>query len=316
MDIAGIGIDLGGTKCAGALFDSSGKILSRHHAQVAGSGGTEVGEKIAALAQKLLEEGDSNNFTVKGICVSVPGIAYQSTGKVWAPNIPGWEEYPLRPELGKLIGREIPVHIDSDRACSILGEVWAGSAAGCDNAVFLAVGTGIGAGILSGGKIIRGSMGIAGAIGWMALDSEFKTGYEKFGSFEYNASGNGLVRVAGDLLGQKKISSAILTEKNLEARTIFEAYERHDPLAVAVIGNAVIYWGKAVANLVSIFDPEVIIFGGGIFGPGVLLLDSIYREAKRWAQPVSIKKVKLLPSALGADAALFGAGKLSMDPGK
>ena len=159
-------------------------------------------------------------------------------------------------------------------------------------------------------------MGIAGAIGWMALDSEFKTGYEKFGSFEYNASGNGLVRVAGDLLGQKKISSAILTEKNLEARTIFEAYERHDPLAVAVIGNAVIYWGKAVANLVSIFDPEVIIFGGGIFGPGVLLLDSIYREAKRWAQPVSIKKVKLLPSALGADAALFGAGKLSMDPGK
>ena len=313
MNTIGIGIDLGGTKCAGALFTIGGEILSRDSVTVVGLEGIEVGKTVADLALKLMYEAERFQYGIQGLYVSVPGIAYPSTGTVWAPNIPGWQNYPLIADLHKLLGRQFPIGVDNDRACSILGEVWLGAAGGCRDAVFLAVGTGIGAGILSGGKIIRGSGDIAGAIGWMALDTDFRPGYERFGSFEYNASGRGLVRVAMELIRKNQYNSTILNEKDLDTRIIFKAYHEGDLLAKAVIDHAITYWGKAVANLVSIFDPEVILFGGGVFGPGVTLLDPIYNEAKRWAQPVSIQKVKLLPSKLGQDSALCGAGKMAVE---
>ena len=98
----------------------------------------------------------------------------------------------------------------------------------------------------------------------------------------------------------------------MTARDVFEAYERNDALAIAVINNAVEYWGMAVANLVSLFNPEKIIFGGGVFGPALQLLDAIYEEAKKWAQPISIGQVQLLGSALGNEAGLYGAGYLAL----
>jgi glucokinase len=116
-----------------------------------------------------------------------------------------------------------------------------------------------------------------------------------------------------ELIRKNQYNSTILNEKDLDTRIIFKAYHEGDLLAKAVIDHAITYWGKAVANLVSIFDPEVILFGGGVFGPGVTLLGPIYNEAKRWAQPVSIQKVKLLPSKLGQDSALCGAGKMAVE---
>jgi glucokinase len=313
MNPVGIGIDLGGTKCTGALFSEKGEILFRDIISVAGLEGVQAGKSVAELAHKLWKIADDRNLVTKGLCVSVPGIADQFNGTVWAPNIPGWEKYPLKSDLENIFGKQFKITVDNDRACSILGETWLGSAGGCTDAIFLAVGTGIGAGILSAGNIIRGAHDIAGAIGWMALDSDYTSGYARFGSFEYNASGNGLVRVALDLMQTKKFSSSILKEDGVDTRTIFKAYDQGDALALAVIRNAITYWGKAVANLVSLFDPEVIIFGGGVFGPGIPLLESIHSEAKKWAQPVSILKVRLLPSALGQDAAVCGAGKIAVE---
>ena len=313
MQKSGIAVDLGGTKCAGAIVSPEGKILNRKTVRVAGLNGKKVGASLAELTGALIEESKRLKRTVAGICVSVPGIAYPSTGKVWAPNIPGWNNYPLKSDLESRIGGRIPVSIDNDRACSILGEAWMGAARNCQDAIFLAVGTGIGAGILSGGNMIRGSSGIAGATGWMALDSDYKPGYRQFGSFEYNASGNGLTRVAQDELNRSAWEkSKLKAGEDLDAGAIFRSFEQGDPLAVRVIENAITYWGKGVANFVSLFNPEVIIFGGGIFGPGVSLLSRIREEAKKWAQPVSMKRVKLVPSALGQDAALYGAGRIAL----
>src|SRR5690606_7336356 len=115
------------------------------------------------------------------------------SGTVWAPNIPGWEDYPLKAELEAVLNR-IPVSIDSDRACYILGEYWKGAAQNCEDAIFLAVGTGIGAGILADGRILRGAGDIAGAIGWMALDHPYQEKYIPCGCFEYQASGDGVAR--------------------------------------------------------------------------------------------------------------------------
>ncbi len=229
---------------------------------------------------------------------------------------PGWDDYPLVEELQNgLANKHIKIRIDSDRACYILGEVWKGNAYGYSDAIFLGVGTGIGAGILINNEVLRGAHDIAGAIGWMALNKPFHEKLIPCGCFEYNASGEGLAKVAKEMITAKEFAESILHKKDKDqivAKDVFEAYELNDKLAVAVIDQAIEYWGMAVANLVSLFNPEKIILGGGIFGPAIKFIDAIYEEAKKWAQPISIQQVKLEGAALGTKAGLYGAGYLAL----
>jgi glucokinase len=154
----------------------------------------------------------------------------------------------------------------------------------------------------------------------LALDRPFRREYVSCGCFEHHASGEGLAKVAKELLAQRggkpgRRSYMVTTLqgcKGLTARDVFAAFDRGDPVATEVIAQAVGFWGMAVANLVSLFNPEKIIFGGGVFGPASKLLGDIYAEAKKWAQPISIKQVKLQPSKLGGDAGLYGAGRLAL----
>lgn len=297
-----IALDLGGTKLAAALFAEEGTIIFQETVALENRKGKEVADLVSGQVDKILAKANKDGRVVSSIGICVPGIAYRHNGHVWAPNIPGWENYPLLQDLQEH-SKNITIKIDSDRACYILGEVWQGNAKGCRDAVFLAVGTGIGAGILVNDQVLRGAHDIAGAIGWMALDQPFLQEYISCGCFESQASGPGMVRVAKQL---KNADDLITT------RTIFDAYQKGDEQAVKVINNAIGYWGMAVANLVSLFNPEKIIFGGGVFGPALQFLDSIYAEAKKWAQPISIRQVKLEGSALGNNAGLFGAGWLAL----
>ncbi len=278
-----------------------------------------MGALICDELKGLLASARTRRIKISAIGVSVPGISYSRTGKVWAPNIPGWEDYPLRGEiLATARESRIRVAVDSDRACCILGETWRGVAQGCRNAIFLAVGTGIGAGIMIDGRILRGAQDIAGAIGWLALDRPFRPEYIGCGCFEHHASGTGLAKVANALLVQhhtRRPNPSLhhsSTPAFLSARDVFAAYDRGHPVAKAAVAQAVEFWGMAVANLVSLFNPEKIIFGGGVFGPGTQLLGDIYAEAKQWAQPISIRQVKLQASKLGPDAALYGAASLAL----
>jgi glucokinase len=310
--MAVIALDLGGTKLAAALFNDKGDILFKTNHSIDKRQGKEVGELIFQTTNELLNK--TNDVSAIGICV--PGIAHARTGKVWAPNITGWDDYPLLEDLQRSVYNEkIKIRIDSDRACYILGEVWKGNARGCNDAIFLSVGTGIGAGILINNEVLRGSHGIAGAVGWMALDRPFNQKYIPCGDFEYNASGEGIVKVAKEMLASNVYNKSVLKSIDpalLSAKDIFEAYEMSDELSKKVIANAVEYWGMATANLVSLFNPEKIIFGGGVFGPALKFLDDIYIEAKKWAQPISIQQVQLQASALGSDAGLYGAGLLAL----
>jgi glucokinase len=319
--MAVIGLDLGGTKLAGALFTRSGKIFQKSVVPLEGRQGRAVGELIRQELKNLLTAARAKRVNVSAIGVSVPGISYSRTAKVWAPNIPGWDDYPLRREiLAALPDKCIRVVIDSDRACYILGETWRGVAKGCRNAIFLAFGTGIGAGVLIDGRILRGAHDIAGAIGWLALDRPFRREYVGCGCFEYHASGEGLAKVANELLARHRGRVAAKSYKvkrlqgykGLTARDVFSAYDRGDPVAKEVLAQAIECWGMTVANLVSLFNPEMIIFGGGVFGPAAQFLGDIYAEATKWAQPISIKQVKLRASKLGGDAGLYGAGCLAL----
>jgi glucokinase len=314
--MAVIGLDLGGTKLSGAIFKSDGKVIKKDTLSIGKRGGDDVGRLVTETIRSLLTFAKGTGIHIDSVGCCVPGIAYVATGNVWAPNIPGWDNYPLlRIIEGSLNDSNIKAAIDNDRACSIMGEIWQGSARGCRNVIFLAVGTGIGAGIMVDNHIIRGINDIAGSIGWMALDKPYKDKYNGLGCFEYHASGEGLVRVARELLQEHKKYTGNLKQlqpSEITTHILFEAYRLNDKIAKLVLRQAIEYWGMCVANLVSLFNPEKIIFGGGVFGPAIIFLNEIMLEAQKWAQPISIRQVKLEASSLGGNAGLFGSAYLAL----
>lgn len=309
-----LGIDLGGTKLASAIFSEDGKLVYKDTVALDKRTGKDVGQLITEQVSSFIKMGSAEGKNIKAVGISVPGIAHPGKGTAWVPNIEGWEDYPLLDEVTQVCS-SIPVSIDSDRACYILGEVWKGNANGCLDAIFLSVGTGIGAGILINGKILRGSNDIAGCIGWMALQRPYNEKYKSCGCFEYYASGEGISKVVKSELIDNKEYDGMLRQKDynlLTSRDVFEAFEQGDALAVAIIRQCVEFWGMAVANLVSLFNPEKIIFGGGVFGPALPLLPDIYKEAVKWSQPVGITQVTLTGSSLEGDAGVYGAGFLAL----
>lgn len=298
-----LGLDLGGTKLATAVFDTSGGILCSERQELSGRGGDKVGEMICRQIEEYLS---NQEYSITAIGISVPGISNAHTKMVWAPNIPGWDAYPLYDQIRDVAGN-IPFRIESDRSCYVLGEWWQGNARGCTDVIYLAVGTGIGAGIFCNGKVLSGAGGIAGAAGWMVLQPGYKKEYECCGCFERHASGRGMVKVAVELLSETNQKSQLKKEEGFSAKDIFEAAAHEDPVAMEVIKQSVRYWGMGIANLISLFNPQKIILGGGIFGPAIGLIPAIHDEAIQWAQPISMQQVLLEPSALGSAAGLYGA---------
>ncbi len=307
-----IGIDLGGTKIAAALFADSGVMKKKIVRLLNGATGHAVGKLVVETIGELQQNENDEVIAAVGICV--PGIVYSKKGTVWAPNIPGWDDYPLKQQIISEFPHLV-VNIESDRTCYILGEIWKGAAQGCDNAIYLAVGTGIGAGIILDGHIVHGANDIIGATGWMALQPPYTEEYDACGCFETYASGNGIGYQARKLLSQSSNYTGILSGKPVEEVTshdVFSAYNEQDPIATQVLDKAIEMWGMATANLVSLFNPEKVIFGGGVFGPAVRFIPRIYAEACKWGQPISMKEVEFCASKVEGEAALYGAAYLAL----
>jgi len=308
-----IGVDVGGTKVSSALFDGDGNLLSRNKVPLDRQGGEAAAGQVARVIQELEATALNLKGEVLAVGVCVPGIAYQRSGLVWAPNIPGWDHFPLRERI--LDQWKLPLLIDSDRSAYVLGEQWRGAARGLKDVVFLAVGTGIGAGILSGGRVVRGFEDIAGAVGWFGLNPAFKKEYAEMGCFEAEASGNSVGRKARQAL-QSGVPSEMTqiaggTIDNVTAETVAAAARTQDPLALKLLEETAAYLAMGVANMVSVLNPEMVVLGGGLFQAGELLLEPVRREFVRWAQPLAARRVRLELSSLGEDAGLYGAGRLA-----
>ncbi|MCD8387694.1 MAG: ROK family protein [Bacteroidales bacterium] len=304
-----IAIDLGGTKIAAALFDKEGEMHCRQNVLLDGATGTDVGRKIVEVIRTIMGQNPGVEIDAIGICI--PGIAYSRTGTVWAPNIPGWDNFPLKQYIVEALGDPaLRVEVESDRTCYILGEIWKGAARGCDNAIYLAVGTGIGAGIVIDGHVLHGANDIVGATGWMALQHPYTEEYIPTGCFEYYASGDGIATQARRALRCVRNYTGALAQKPIDEVTsydVFAAYDAWDPLAVKVLDKAIEMWGAGAANLVSLFNPEKIIFGGGVFGPARMFISRIYDEACKWGQPIAMTQVEFCATEVGNNAALLGA---------
>lgn len=309
------GIDVGGTKISSALFSEDGLMLFKEQAATPAEGGSaaaaEVGRRLEGLERAAAEAGGSLAMT--GVCV--PGIVFPGGSTVWAPNVRGWVDFPLGEELKNRTGARFI--IVSDRSAYIAGEAWRGAARGARDAVFLAVGTGIGAGIMCGGRVVEGHGGVSGAVGWFGLTPEFKPEYAELGCFEAEASGAAVGRKARESLERGR--SSLMLElcggdvDKVDAGVVAEAARRGDPLALEIIESAAAFLAMGVANLVSALNPEVVVFGGGLFQAADLLLEPVRRGFRRWAQPVAARSVRVELSALGGDAGLYGCGRLAWE---
>jgi glucokinase len=286
-------VDLGGTKIAAARVDASGKITHHRVAATPVAGGNAVVAAVIEILKQLPQQG------VCALGVDVPGLAY-ADGSVWAPNLSGWKRMPLGAMLNAHF--HLPTLVESDRNAFVTGEAWQGAARNCRDVVSLAIGTGIGAGIISGGRLLRGSNELAGCLGWMATGSRFFPRYREIGCLESQLSGPGIARRAS------RIRKTATT-----TRELIRLARQGDPTAKKMIAQTGEYLGLALANLVSILNPEMIVVGGGVAAAGNLLLAPARDTMRQWAQPLAGKQVRIVRSRLGGRAALLGMAKMAFD---
>jgi glucokinase len=303
-----LAVDLGGTKCSAAVVDRKGRIVSRRTVAVDVSSRSAPVRQIVRLAREL-GEGARPKQCMVAAGIAVPGLV-RHDGTVWAPNLPGWERMPLASRLKHSL--EIPVVVESDRNAALLGECWRGAAAGKSDAIVLLIGTGIGAGIMSGGRVLRGAHQLSGCAGWLSVALEGNSNSSATGELESLTAGPGIAKRARERLREGEASSLTRFEPSrITARDVARAAREGDQMALDIFHRAGRWLGLGVANMVSLFDPEVVIIGGGMAGAADLYLDSLRGAMLERAQPLAARQVKLVVSKLADGANLLGCARLA-----
>lgn len=265
--------------------------------------------QIVGLTRDLVGKKELNGH-IKAIGIAVPGLVRRD-GTVWAPNLPGWRKMPLARRVEHAL--RVPVILESDRNAAVLGETWRGAAKGKRDAIVLLLGTGIGAGILSGGRLIRGAHELSGCAGWMIVADTFGHEAQSVGQLESLAAGPAIARLAAkEMSAPTAVSLKEAASMPLTAHQLAEAARRGDPIAIKVYAEAGRVLGYAVANLVSLFDPEIVVIGGGLAQASDLFLDALRKSMKERAQPISGKRVAVATSRLSGDANLLGVAQLAL----
>jgi glucokinase len=291
-----VAVDLGGTKLAVALVDGKGQMSKLTTLAVDTRSALAPVNQIVEAARELIGA-NRLKATVSGIGVAVPGLVRRD-GTVWAPNLQGWKKMAVAQRLKRALG--LPVIVESDRNAAVLGETWRGAARGKSDAIVVMLGTGIGAGILSGGKLVRGAHELSGCAGWMVVADAYGTEARRCGQLESLAAGPGIARAAGAI----------------NAQDVAEAARRGDSVAIRVYLEAGRLLGHGVANLVSLFDPEIVVIGGGLAKASDLFVEALRRAVQERAQPISAKLVRIVTSTLGAHANLLGVARLAGSIGR
>jgi glucokinase len=301
-----VALDIGGTKIACGLVLTDGSLEYSRTVPTSQESPESVGEQIVALATQAIEHAPRDIVTA-AVGLVVPGWVNHTDRTVWAPNVAGWDHIPLEQLLKERL--PLPIAVDSDRSGYVKGEAWLGVARGLSDVVFLAVGTGIGAGIMVDGSVLHGHDDLAGAVGWMALSPSFSELYGRMGCFEAEASGAGVGRK-----GAERLTGDPAREREpWTALRVVQAAIAGDNRATGIIDEVVVYLGMGIANLVSTLNPEMVVLGGGLFRAGDYLADKVRCEFVRWCQPFAARRVRIELSTLGDRAGLLGAARIAMD---
>lgn len=315
-----IGVDVGGTKVACGLVDLKGRVLARNRKaiDISDGDGRCPAEQIAGMIRELADIARVTGNPVVACGIAVPAVVDREAGKVvWAPNIPGWRDFPLGEFLRSKT--EIPVCLDHDGPAAVAGEQWVGAARGLSHVVLIIIGTGIGAGLILGGRVYRGSQGIAGGIGWSCLESDAIEAplYRGKGFLETVAAGPGIAREVRDEILRGRTSLALEISGGdpgaITTEAVLAAAARGDEVAREVLARAVRYIGMATANLVSTFNPEIVVLGGGVGGHLGPYIDDIKHVVEVTAQPQAGAVVRVVTAELGDDAGVIGAAKIAFE---
>jgi glucokinase len=298
-----IGIDLGGTNLRAAAFDQSGQLLQK----VSGSTPVEAGPDavIADMVRSAeLLRAQYGRDTLAGIGVGVPGNIDMKTGTVLAwNNVPAFNGYPTRDELAKRLNT--PVILENDANAAALGEHWMGAGRGVDDLVMLALGTGIGGGIISRGQILHGHIGMAAELGHITVvPNGNPCGCGNRGCVEKHASATAIGAMARNLgLGT-----------NLTAQDVHTLAEQGDPRAQAIWRSAGESLGIALASLINIFNAPLYLLGGGVSAAWNHFAPPMLAEIERRSLTYRLSRhtTRIEPATLGGDGGLYGAASLPL----
>jgi glucokinase len=303
-----LALDIGGTHFRLALADQKGQLLRQCKGQSSPDNGPEeVTGRIKDAISEMLA--DIEPGSVKGMGIAVAGLVTPATGVLLtSPNLLSWYNTPLKDMFEKEL--QLPVWVGNDANLAALGEHRFGAGAGSDDLIYITVSTGIGGGVITGGKLLTGASGFAGELGHMTIDlngPRCKCG--NVGCLEVMASGTAIARLALERLSRGETSAiADLVAGDLTkvtAKVVGEAASSGDAVARAVMHTAATNLGIGIVNFVHIFNPELVIIGGGVSQSGELLFDPVRQVVAERA--IRDYTVRIVPAMLGDDCGLLGA---------
>lgn len=304
-----IGVDLGGTNLRTALLTKDGAVLEKHKESSRASDGHEkVLQRLIENIKRLRDRCARDGFELTAVGVGAPGVIDIERGVVVkSPNFPDWNNLPLKSELEGVL--QVPVFIENDANAAALGEQWRGAGKGIGSMILITLGTGVGGGIVLEGRIWHGADGMAGEIGHMTVLPEGRTcGCGNAGCLEMYASARGITKNYHEALarqGQRAPSE-------VTSRMVFDAAQRGDETALGAMREMGRFLGIGIANLVNIFNPEMVVIGGGVREAWPLFIETTRAEVQKRAFAVPARRVKLVPSELGDDAGMVGAAAAAL----
>src|SRR5579859_1689294 len=308
--------ELGATSINVALTDLAGRLLHRRERPNDIATGPEASlAQVDELFDQVLAEAPGT--TIWGVGVGVPGPVEFAIGRPISPPImPGWDGYPIRDRYMARFG--VPVWVDNDVNVMALGELRRGLAHGEDNVVYIKIGTGIGAGLVSGGRLHRGTQGCAGDVGHVAIvdDPTVVCRCGKIGCLEALAGGAALAKEAMTAAQENRspyLRRRLDAGQSITAADVAAAAARGDPVSVALLTRAGRLVGEVLATIVNFYNPSLIIIGGQVAGAGDLLLASIRQVIYQRSLPLATRDLRIVRSRLHNDAGLTGAAWMVID---
>ena len=305
------GVDIGGTTVKLGLFKFDGEVVEKWEIKTRTENhGVNILPDVATTIKEHMRQRELIKENVLGVGVGIPAPVMES-GIVKATANLGWGYKEVKHELEELL--EIEVKVGNDANVAALGEMWKGGGQGHRNMIMVTLGTGVGGGVITNGRIMVGGHGAGGEIGHICVnyDETESCGCGKTGCLEQYASATGIARLARKRLKKNEDASILrdAAEEEISAKTVFDAVKAGDRVAMEVAEEFGKYLGYALSNLAVIVDPEVIVIGGGVSRAGEILLEYVtkyFMERVFFAN----KECKFALATLGNDAGIFGAAKL------
>ena len=310
-----IGIDVGGTGIQVGLVNEQYQIIAEQ--SIVTQTDIPFEEQISHIAdcvKQVVSQCDLSLEEIQSVGAGIPGIASPKTGEIINCTNMGWHHVPFREELAKHISR--PIYIENDANVAALAESVAGVSAGTSSSVFITIGTGIGSGIIINNRIWSGSHGIGGELGHVIFDlNGIPCTCGNHGCLERYCSATALIRMGREAAGANP-NSGLMKAVNgdlsmIEAKTVIDCARAGDPLAKSIYRTYISYLSQAIANVINLIDPEVIVLGGGVSKAGDFLLDPVKAEYPQYVvyRDQEIPPVRI--AVLGSKAGIIGAAMLN-----